>query len=485
MTVLSPVTGESVATVVDMTAQIPQLVARAREAQRDWARRSLAERVKTLGGIRRWLIDNREAIISSTMRETGKTRQDAFGFEVLATADLIKFWEGNARRYLRDEHVPAGSIFAMGRSFTVAHDPLGVVGVIAPWNYPLNLGLGDAIPALVAGNAVVIKPSEITPITTALVVDGLVTDRVVPEYVLQVATGGGETGAALVDAVDMIQFTGSTRTGRKVGLRAAQRLIPYALEMGGKDPMIVCADANLDRAAHAAATWGLANSGQVCMSVERIYVEAPGYDEFVEKLVGLVQPLRVGVDVGAITFAGQLDIIERQVADALAKGARALTGGRRAEGEARYFEPTVLVDVTHEMECMREETFGPVLPVMKVADVEEAVRLANDSAFGLTSYVFTKDTGKGEWIARRLASGSAVVNDGFVHIAARHAPMGGVKGSGAGAPRNGRDGILKFTASQTVMSSRTGFLAAELGWIGFSERLTGLAYSALTKLYGR
>jgi acyl-CoA reductase-like NAD-dependent aldehyde dehydrogenase len=237
--------------------------------------------------------------------------------------------------------------------------------VIAPWNYPLGVAIGDSAPAVMAGNAVVIKPSEITPLTTTMVVDGLVRETGLPEDVLLVATGRGETGAALVDHVDMIMCTGSTPTGRDVAARAS-RLIPVSLELGGKDPMIVCADANLDRAANAAATFGLGNCGQVCASVERIYVEDEVHDEFVDKLVRAVGSLRqrgntsAGAGaVGAITFPPQLEVVERHVADALAKGARVLTGGRRGDGPGLYYEPTVLVDVDHDMDCMHDETFGP------------------------------------------------------------------------------------------------------------------------------
>jgi acyl-CoA reductase-like NAD-dependent aldehyde dehydrogenase len=288
----------------------------------------------------------------------------------------------------------------------------------------------------------------------------------------------------------MIMFTGSTRTGRKVAARAAERLIPVSLEMGGKDPMIVCADADLDRAANAAATMGLLNSGQICLSIERIYVEDEVHDRFVEKLVTAVGKLRQrGVtspgeaDVGAMTFPPQIETVERHVADALDKGATALTGGQRGEGPGLYYEPTVLVNVNHDMACMREETFGPTLPVMKVSDVDEAVRLANDSVYGLGSSVFTKDLAKGEAIARRIRAGGTAVNDAVIQCLGYEAPFGGSAESGVGS-RNAREGILKYTEPHTIMITRFG-LKRDVNWFPNSKRMTKLLDRAFARFYGR
>ena len=488
--VKNPASGGIAGHVPDMTPAVPTLVARARTAQETWGARPINERASALADMRRWLVANRDAIVESTMRETGKTYEDALFNEVFVLADSLRFWERKAGRYLRDTRVPARGPLVLGRKFVVRRRPLGVVGVIAPWNYPLAVGIGDAGPALMAGNAVVIKPSEITPLTTAMVVEAIGRETGLPEDVLLVATGRGDTGGALVDHVDMIMFTGSTRTGRKVAARAAERLIPVSLELGGKDPMIVCADADLDRAANAAATWGLANAGQACTSVERIYVEQEVHDPFVQKLVQRVEKLRQrGItsageaDVGATTFPPQLEVVERHVADAVAKGARVLIGGRRAAGPGLYYEPTVLVDVDHEMDCMREETFGPTLPVMKVRDADEAVRLANDSKYGLSSSVYTKDVRKGEAIARRLRSGNTAVNDGYVHVVGWEAPFGGSRDSGVGA-RNGREGILKYTEPHTIMVTRLG-LKKDIGWLPNSKRMTKLLERAFSRYYGR
>jgi acyl-CoA reductase-like NAD-dependent aldehyde dehydrogenase len=283
-----------------------------------------------------------------------------------------------------------------------------------------------------------------------------------PEDVMPVATGRGETGAALIDHADMIMFTGSPSTGKKVMARAAERLIPVSLELGGKDPMIVLADANLERAANLAVQWAMSNSGQICMSVERVYVEEPVYDEFVSKVVGKVQRLRQGVpgdpgavEVGAMTFPPQVEIIERHIQDAVDKGAEIRTGGKLKTGPGRFFEPTVLTNVDHTMALMTEETFGPTLPIMKVRDADEAVRFANDSRYGLNSSVHTKDVKKGEMIARRLKAGNSCVNDALMNYLAPEAPFGGTGESGIGV-RHGREGIRKYCSSQTILITRFG-----------------------------
>ena len=266
--------------------------------------------------------------------------------------------------------------------------------MISPWNFPLSMALGDSIPALQAGAAVVVKPSEFTPLSLIEVIDAWKNEIGAPD-VFDCVLGTGEVGSHLVDEADCVQFTGSDRTGRKVMARAAETLTPVSLELGGKDPMIVLADADVDRAANAAAWGSMFNSGQVCLSVERIYVEEPVYDEFIAKLTKKVGGLRQGADgrkpekdVGAITSPNQRSVIEDHVSDALANGARALTGGKAVEGPGDYYEPTVLVDVDHSMKVMRDETFGPVVGVMKVRDSEEAVRLANDTRYGLAASVF-------------------------------------------------------------------------------------------------
>jgi acyl-CoA reductase-like NAD-dependent aldehyde dehydrogenase len=308
--------------------------------------------------------------------------------------------------------------------------------------------------------------------------------------VLQVAPGAGETGAALIDEVDMVMFTGSTATGRKIMERAARTLTPVSLELGGKDPMIVLADADLERAANAATYYAMQNGGQTCVSVERVYVEAPIYDRFVDAVTEKVKALRQGkpdgpasVEVGAITFAPQLDIVRRHVDQAREAGARITTGGHVREGAGRFFEPTVLADVDHSMTAMTDETFGPTMPIMKVADADEAVRLANDSPYGLGASVWTKDLARGEQIARRLESGYACVNDANVNYFAYELPMGGWKESGLGV-RHGAAGIRKYTRQQAILVTRFA-PRRELHYFPYRARTTRLLGRLVKVLYGR
>ena len=458
----NPATGEIIGTVPSRTPdEVRDMAARARAAQPAWEALGFEGRALVFRRAQKWIVDNSARIIETIVAETGKTYEDAQLAEISYGAASFGFWAKMAPEYLADEKVKTSSVFVKGRKLVIRYAPLGVVGVIGPWNFPLTNSFGDCIPALAAGNSVILKPSEITPMTSLLMLE-MMRECGCPEDVFQVATGAGETGAALIDEVDFVMFTGSTRTGKKVMAKAAETLTPFGLELGGKDPMIVLADADLERAANAAAYYSMNNGGQVCISVERVYVEAPVYDVFVGKVTEKVRALRqseganrpgVG-DVGAVIFPPQLDIVDAHVKDAVDKGAKVLTGGKQAEGvRGRFFEPTVLVDVDHSMDCMMEETFGPTLPIMKVADVDEAVRLANDSPYGLAASVYTKDTTRGEAIARRIEAGAVCVNDAQLNYAALELPMGGWKASGLGT-RHGAGGIRKYTASQSIMVPR-------------------------------
>ena len=475
-----PADGSVVASLPDQGAgEVGAAVARLRRNQPAWEALGPTGRGEWVGRLRDWLFDNDEQLAELLQRETGKPWQEA-AFEVPLAIDLLEYYRRRAERFLADSHPRPHGLLTASKRLTIAYRPYPVVGVICPWNFPVLSALVDALPALLAGAAVAIKPSELTPLATREIVRGWREDVGAPG-VLECLTGAGATGAALVDEADFIQFTGSTRTGRKIAQRAAERLIPYSLELGGKDAMIVLTDADLERAANAAVWGAMFNSGQACTSVERVYVEEPVYDEFValvaERVRGLRQRAdgkRFDADVGALSSEAQLVIVERHVSEALANGAHALVGGKRADVAGAFFEPTVLVDVDQSMSCMREETFGPTLPLMKVQNVDEAIRLANDSSYGLSASVWTQDRARGEQIARRLEVGAVNVNDMFANVVTFPIPQGGWKESGVGARLGGAHGIRKYCRPQAITATRL-TPRSELLWYPYSARKGKLA----------
>jgi acyl-CoA reductase-like NAD-dependent aldehyde dehydrogenase len=457
--VRKPTDGSLLATVpVDPPEKVREVVARVRAAQPAWEAMGFAGRKYWLGRLRDWLIDNHDELADLMQSETGKVRADA-ELEAPFIASTINFYAENAERFLADE-TPAASMPPMKvKKLRTVYRPYQAVGNISPWNFPLILAFDDSIAALAAGAAVVIKPSEFTPLITMEIVRAWKEEIAGPD-VLDCVNGTGETGGALVDACDYIQFTGSDRTGRIVMKRAADTLTPVSLELGGKDPMIVLEDANIDRAANAAAYGGLLNSGQICMSIERVYVEEPVYDEFVSKLTEKVLELRQGEDgrefdkdIGAMATPAQVEIVADHVEDARTKGARILTGGAKPDRSGYWYEPTVIADADHSMKVMVDETFGPVVPVMKVADADEALRLANDTRYGLSASVMTKDFDRGVDVARKIEAGAVNVDDVLTNYLTVDVPMGGWKTSGIGS-RHGAYGIRKFCRTEAIVSPR-------------------------------
>jgi len=487
----NPATGEFVASVPRVAPDaVPALVARARAAQPAWEALGFDGRAKILRRAQKWVVGNSDRIARTIVSETGKTYDDALMAEVGYVAGAFGFWAKRAPRFLADEKVRTSSPFLVGRRLLVRYRPLGVIGVIGPWNYPLTNSFGDCIPALAAGNSAVLKPSQSTPLTSLLMAEGL-RESGLPEDVYLVAAGDGAAGEALIDEVDMIMFTGSTATGKRVLERAARTLTPVSLELGGKDPMIVLADADVERAANSAVYASMQNGGQTCVSIERVYVEAPIYDDFVDRVARKVSALRQGVpdgpgsvDVGAMTFAPQLDVVSRHVEEARAAGARVLVGGRASHQQGgRFYAPTVLADVDHSMSCMTEETFGPTVAIMRVSDADEAVRLANDSPYGLAASVFGKDVARAEQVARRIEAGAACVNDAQLNYFALELPMGGWKESGMGS-RHGAPGIRKYCRQQSLLITRLA-PKREIHMFPYRARTTRLIAQALKLFYGR
>jgi succinate-semialdehyde dehydrogenase/glutarate-semialdehyde dehydrogenase len=432
----------------------------ARKAQPGWAELGFDERARYMYRAIHALVERQDDFIEVILRETGKARSEAIAMEILAACDALGFYAKRSGEILRTRKRRIHGLQGLTRQLRIIYRPLGVVGIITPWNDPFILSLNPTVQALMAGNAVLLKPSEVTPYSGKLVGD-LFEAAGLPKGVLNVLLGDAETGAALTGAgVDRISFTGSVATGRKVAEACARRLIPCTLELGGKDPMIVCADANLDRAVNGAVAGAFANAGQVCWGTQRVYVVDEVYDEFTRKVVGRVAELRQGAegefDVGAISGQEQLEAIKRQVEDARHKGARVLAGGRRnPDLPGLFYEPTVMVDVNHDMELMREETFGPVLPIMRVRDEEEAIRLANDTRYGLHGNVWTRDKRKGCEIATRLETGGVSVNEVAMTYGAQDAPFGGRKESGLGQV-NGEMGLKSNCHALPIIVSRFG-----------------------------
>jgi succinate-semialdehyde dehydrogenase/glutarate-semialdehyde dehydrogenase len=440
--------------------EVRAAVERARKAQSSWAELSVKQRAEYMWRLLDQFVRRQDEIIDAVLQETGKARTEAIGMEVFACCDAISHYAKRAPRFLAPEKRRIHGLMGFAKRLRVVYKPLGVVGLITPWNGPVVLAVNPMVQALLAGNAVVHKPSEVTPFS-ALVVKKLTEAAGFPVDLYQVVQGDGQTGAALIDSgVDKISFTGSVATGRKVAEACGKRLIPVTLELGGKDAMIVCADADLERAAQGALLGSCMNTGHYCCGTERIYVMDSIYDRFVEKVVAGAKQLRQSdtgeTDVGAVFWDQQLSIIEGHMADAVAKGAKVLVGGRRNPNlTGLYYEPTVVVDVNHDMDLMQKETFGPIVAIQKVKSEEEALRLANDSEYGLNGNVWTSDAEKGQRLAERMATGGVCVNDMAITYGIPEAPFGGVKASGVGQV-NGAQGIRGYCHVHPILADKKG-----------------------------
>ena len=458
-------------------AEVHAAVAQARSAQPAWAALSVEERIRILRKFQRLLHENKTEVATLITQEAGKPYVEALLTEVLVVLDAARFLIDNAFAFLREQPVPHGSVAMKAKKGRILREPYGVIAIISPWNYPLSIPAVDALAAVITGNAVVLKPSEFTSLI-ALKLASLLHTAGVPKEVFQVVVGDGATGAALLNSeVDKLIFTGSVPTGKRIAQAAAARLLPVVLELGGKDPMLVLDDADLD-VASSAAVWGaFVNAGQACLSVERCYVHQSLYEKFLDACVAKAQKLRVGngmdpqTDIGPMIHGRQLRIVETQVEEARTQGARVLAGGARLpELGTHFYAPTVLADVTHQMRIMREETFGPVLSVAPFTSDAEAIRLVNDSEFGLAASVWTRDKKRGEAIARQIDAGTVMVNDVISCFGISEAPHGGFKASGIGRS-HGQFGLEEMVRVKYLDTDRLPRMK-KLWWYGYGEKLT-------------
>lgn len=489
ITSYNPATGEALGDVKIWTAEeVKAAVANARELQHKWAKTPLEHRLNIFEKAHQIILAEAERLATLITRENGKPLVEAYTSELFLTLDVLAYYIKAAPRLLGAQQLKLGWFPWAGRSSRIERQPVGVVAAITPWNFPFAIPVSEILPALIAGNSVVLKPSELTPLI-AVEIGKIFEKAGLPQGVLTVATGNGTTGAALVAAKPQrILFTGSVATGRKIAVQAAEHLIPCTLELGGKDPMIVLADANMDQVVKGAVWAAMSNSGQACASVERLYVHRSRHDELVARLEKAVAALRQGnglepgIDVGPMINERQLGIVERQVEDARQKGAQVLVGGERnRDFPGTFYKPTLLTGVDHQMSVMRDETFGPVLPVMAFDELDEAVQLANDTNYGLTASIWGSDSRQMNDLARRLESGIVTVNEACMTYGICQSPWGGVKESGIGHT-HGPEGLYGVTAIQHthqrhMLTDNPWWYPYPAGKAGFVDALIKLAHA--------
>jgi acyl-CoA reductase-like NAD-dependent aldehyde dehydrogenase len=489
----NPATGEVTGhSPLDNVETVQSAIERARAAQSEWANLPVYERCRSLRVVRDLIVDGADELAEIISADTGKTRIDAMAAEVLPAAIALDYYTKQAYRFLKDRRLKAARFLLGNKRSMVRRVPFGVVGIISPWNYPFAIPFSEVVMALLAGNGVVLKVATQTQMV-GRALESLFQEADLPDGLFaHVNLPGRLAGDAFLEGgVNKLFFTGSVPVGKQLMAKAAETLTPVVLELGGNDPMLVCPDANLDRAAGGAVWAGMHNAGQSCGGVERIYVHADVYDAFLDRLGELVKSLRIGpddgnddVDIGAVTTAQQAETIRQHIEAALADGAQISAQAECPEGGAgRFIGPTVLVNVNHSMQVMREETFGPVVGVMKVTDMQEAVRLANDLDLGLTASVWSRDKRAAEALARQLQAGVVTINDHLMSHGLPETPWGGFKQSGIGRT-HGQIGFDEMTQPQCIVHDQTGFLRRNLWWHPFSPDVYAGMKGLLEMMYG-
>lgn len=461
------------------------LIEKSKAAQSYWKEITIDNRIKIFKRVKEILYNEREEIARLITKENGKPLFESYSTEIIPTLSILNYYIKNARKFLKPHFERIKIPVMIHKKSWIEYEPYGVVGIISPWNYPLLLPMGRIIPALISGNAVIFKPSEWTPLVGEKI-DRLFKSAGLPENVLQTIYGGAEIGEALVKSnIDKLFFTGSTRVGRIISKTAAEKLLPVSLELGGKDPAIVLPDADLDRAAMGIVWGSVMNAGQTCVSVERVYVHEQIFESFLNKLIELVSQLKAFdnspyYDYSNIKLQAQVDIIREHIEDAISKGAKIIYGGKFDKNKV---EPTILIDVNHSMKVMKEETFGPLIPVMKFKTIEEATALANDCDYGLSASVWTKNISLGKSIARKIQSGSVLINDCISYFGAGEAVVGGIKMSGTGRV-NSRSGIMEMVFEK-YYNYDTFTWQKKLWWFNYSEKSTKIIKEATQFLFDK
>jgi len=485
----SPASGERIGQIEVMdAAAVNRAVETARGAQKTWGELGVKARAERVLGFCDRLLEGAESLVDLLVLETSKPRVEAISNEILVLVDSVHWHAKHAAEILAPRDEPLHLL--KHRKSTVSYVPRGVVAVISPWNYPLMLPFSEVALAVLAGNGVVLKPSEHASLV-ALRAKELWDASELPSELLQIVTGGADTARALLDAgVQKVSFTGSVAIGRKVAEQCGRNLVECALELGGKAPLIVCADADIERTARAITWGGFANMGQACVSVERVLANTAVYEPLLKRTGELVRELRQGppedfdIDLGAIMLERSLAHLDALVADAVAKGAKVVTGGHRLERRGNFYAPTLLGDCSPDMRVMQEEIFGPLVPVMRVDSDDEALRVANSLPLGLSSYVFSRDIEHAEAIARRIEAGSVVINDVASDIASPEVPFGGIKQSGYGKV-HGREGLRSMCYTKHISSNRTPLPARSPFWFPYDSRDIPRALRGLKLLFTR